>query len=92
MKNFLKKFYNKNIKKYNTKELKEVKLPAFEYTPPPYRAIPKEDVLKLREQYVNPGIFKYYKKPLMITDAKMQYMFDETGRRYLDFLGGKIKN
>lgn len=26
----------------------------------------------------------WYKDPVMITEGKMQYLFDETGRRYLD--------
>ena len=26
----------------------------------------------------------WYKTPVMITEGKMQYLFDETGRRYLD--------
>ncbi len=26
----------------------------------------------------------WYKNPVMITEGKMQYLFDETGRRYLD--------
>lgn len=31
-----------------------------------------------------PGMFMHFKKPVMIVDGKMQYLFDETGRRYLD--------
>ena len=26
----------------------------------------------------------WYKDPVMITEGKMQYLFDQTGRRYLD--------
>ena len=32
----------------------------------------------------NAGIFHQYKEPVMLTEGKMQYLFDETGRRYLD--------
>lgn len=30
------------------------------------------------------GLFHHFKSPVMIVDGKMQYLFDETGRRYLD--------
>ena len=33
-------------------------------------------------------MFLLYKEPIMVTDAKMQYMYDETGKRYLDLFGG----
>lgn len=30
------------------------------------------------------AILAWYKDPVMITEGKMQYLYDETGRRYLD--------
>jgi len=30
------------------------------------------------------GMFHHFKEPVMITEGKMQYLFDERGRRYLD--------
>jgi alanine-glyoxylate transaminase/(R)-3-amino-2-methylpropionate-pyruvate transaminase len=30
------------------------------------------------------GLFHHFKDPVMITEGKMQYLFDEKGRRYLD--------
>ena len=33
---------------------------------------------------------QYYKKPLMLVEGKMQYVWDEHGRRYLDALGGIV--
>lgn len=30
------------------------------------------------------ALFHHFKKPVMIVEGKMQYLFDETGRRYLD--------
>jgi alanine-glyoxylate transaminase/(R)-3-amino-2-methylpropionate-pyruvate transaminase len=47
-------------------------------------------VLALRRQFVNPAIFTYYKEPLMIVEGHMQYLYDETGRRYLDGFGGIV--
>jgi alanine-glyoxylate transaminase / (R)-3-amino-2-methylpropionate-pyruvate transaminase len=65
-------------------------MPSFEYTPRPYRGPSREEVLALRRQYVNPVVFTLYRDPLMIVEGKMQYLFDETGRRYLDFFAGIV--
>ena len=65
-------------------------LPPFDYQPQPYRGPSAEEVLSLRRQFLNPGIFLYYKRPLMIVEGKAQYVFDEHGRRYLDALGGIV--
>ena len=65
-------------------------LPPFDYQPQPYGGPSAEEVLRLRRQFLNPGIFLYYKRPLMIVEGKGQYVFDEHGRRYLDALGGIV--
>jgi len=65
-------------------------LPPFDYQPKPYTGPSAEEVLRLRKQFLNPGIFLYYKKPIMFVEGRMQYLFDETGRRYLDALGGIV--
>lgn len=46
--------------------------------------------MQLRRQFLSPGIFLYYKKPIMLVEGRGQYIFDETGRRYLDGLGGIV--
>jgi alanine-glyoxylate transaminase/(R)-3-amino-2-methylpropionate-pyruvate transaminase len=56
----------------------------------PYDGPSPEEVLDLRNQYVSPGIFHYYKKPIMIVEGKGQYLFDEKGRRCLDGFGGIV--
>ena len=70
--------------------LPEMDLPDFEYVPKPYTGPTKEEVLATRKQFLNPGIFHYYEKPVMIVEGKQQYLFDETGRRYLDAFGGIV--
>jgi alanine-glyoxylate transaminase / (R)-3-amino-2-methylpropionate-pyruvate transaminase len=67
-----------------------VAMPPFEHTPRPYTGPSREEVLALRRQYVNPVVFTLYRDPLMIVEGKMQYLFDETGRRYLDFFAGIV--
>jgi alanine-glyoxylate transaminase/(R)-3-amino-2-methylpropionate-pyruvate transaminase len=65
-------------------------LPPFDYTPMPYDGPTPAEVLEMRKDFVNPAIFHYYKKPVMIVEGKAQYLFDETGRRYLDGFGGIV--
>jgi alanine-glyoxylate transaminase/(R)-3-amino-2-methylpropionate-pyruvate transaminase len=38
-------------------------------------------VLALRHQYLSPGVFMYYKEPLMVVEGHMQYVWDEAGKR-----------
>jgi alanine-glyoxylate transaminase / (R)-3-amino-2-methylpropionate-pyruvate transaminase len=65
-------------------------LPSFDYQPIKYAGPSADEVLQLRKEFLNPGIFLYYKKPLMLAEGKMQYVWDEHGRRYLDALGGIV--
>ena len=65
-------------------------MPPFDYTPPPYQGPSRSEVLELRRRYVNPAVFTLYRDPLMIVEGKMQYLFDETGRRYLDLFAGIV--
>ena len=70
--------------------IKVPELPPFNYQPQPYGGPSAQEVLRLRRQFLNPGLFLYYKQPLMIVEGKAQYVFDEHGRRYLDALGGIV--
>lgn len=65
-------------------------LPPFADQPQPYSGLSAADVLALRQAHVNPAIFHYYRDPLMIVEGKGQYVFDETGRRYLDAIAGIV--
>lgn len=64
------------------------KMPACDYTPPAYEGPSRDEVLATRRQYTSPGIFTYYKDPVMFVDGRMQWLFDEKGRRYLDLFAG----
>ncbi len=70
--------------------MKKPTLPAFNHQPRPYTGPTAEEVLKLRKEYLNPGIFLYYKSPIMFVEGKGQYIFDDKGKRYLDGLGGIV--
>jgi alanine-glyoxylate transaminase/(R)-3-amino-2-methylpropionate-pyruvate transaminase len=65
-------------------------LPPFAPQPQKYNGLPPDEVMALRKEFLNPGIFLYYKKPIMLVEGKMQYVWDEKGRRYLDALGGIV--
>lgn len=64
--------------------------PPVNHKPRSYAGPSADTVLALRRQFLNPGIFLYYEKPLMLVEGKMQYVWDETGKCYLDGLGGIV--
>lgn len=65
-------------------------LPPHDHQPRAYAGPSKDDVISLRKQYLNPAIFAYYQEPLMIVEGSMQYLYDQTGRRYLDLFAGIV--
>jgi len=64
-------------------------LPPFAFTPPTYDGPSNEQVHQMRTQFHGP-LVTFYKKPVMIVEGKQQYLFDETGRRYLDMFAGIV--
>jgi alanine-glyoxylate transaminase/(R)-3-amino-2-methylpropionate-pyruvate transaminase len=58
--------------------------------PRPYTGPSRDEVLAQRKQFTNPAIFTLYQSPLMIVEGHGQYVWDETGRRYLDFFAGIV--
>ena len=67
-----------------------IPLPSCDHKPRPYDGPPADEVLALRRQFLNPALFLYYKKPIMIVEGKAQWLFDEKGRRYLDAIAGIV--
>jgi alanine-glyoxylate transaminase/(R)-3-amino-2-methylpropionate-pyruvate transaminase len=65
-------------------------LPPSDHKPRPYTGPSKQEVLAMRRQYCHPSTFLYYREPLMVVEGFMQYLFDETGRRYLDMFAGIV--
>jgi len=65
-------------------------LPPCDHQPRPYDGPSFDEVAALRKRYLSPALLTYYKKPLMIVEGSMQYLFDEAGRRYLDGFGGIV--
>lgn len=49
-----------------------------------------EEVLKIRSQKMLPSVKHYYRKPLHIGKASMQWVWDTEGKKYLDAFGGIV--
>ncbi|XP_072975809.1 alanine--glyoxylate aminotransferase 2 homolog 3, mitochondrial-like [Typha angustifolia] len=64
------------------------RMPPFDHKPLPYEGPTAAEILKKRAEFLSPSMFCFYKKPLNIVEGKMQYLFDEDGRRYLDAFAG----
>ncbi|HUE37491.1 MAG TPA: aminotransferase class III-fold pyridoxal phosphate-dependent enzyme [Candidatus Acidoferrum sp.] len=70
--------------------MKTIPLPPCNHQPEKYSGPSAAEVLALRKQFMNPAIFLYYKQPIMLVEGAMQYVWDESGKRYLDGLGGIV--
>jgi alanine-glyoxylate transaminase/(R)-3-amino-2-methylpropionate-pyruvate transaminase len=69
---------------------RRVSLPSSEHRPAPYAGPSREEVLALRQQYLMPGLIAYYREPLLVVEGHMQYVWDETGKQYLDGFAGIV--
>jgi alanine-glyoxylate transaminase / (R)-3-amino-2-methylpropionate-pyruvate transaminase len=65
-------------------------MPPCTHTPRPYSGPPREELIALRRAHVTPALFTLYREPLLIVEGHMQWLFDETGRRYLDLFAGIV--
>ncbi|KAI5073709.1 hypothetical protein GOP47_0011722 [Adiantum capillus-veneris] len=65
-------------------------LPPFHFSPSPYTGPSADEILQKRRRYMNPGIILYYKKHINLVQGKMQYLYDEKGKRYLDAFAGIV--
>ncbi len=65
-------------------------LPPTDHIPAPYDGPSYDEVRAERDAFISPGLTTLYKEPLMIVEGHMQYVWDETGRRYLDAFAGVV--
>jgi alanine-glyoxylate transaminase / (R)-3-amino-2-methylpropionate-pyruvate transaminase len=65
-------------------------MPACDHKPKRYDGPSREELIAMRKQYTNPAITTLYGEPLLIVEGYMQWLFDETGRRYLDMFAGIV--
>ncbi|KAK9891915.1 hypothetical protein WA026_017399 [Henosepilachna vigintioctopunctata] len=64
------------------------KLPKINFTPCSYKGPSLEAIGTIRQNNVNPIMKPLYKKPLLLHQGYMQWLFDNDGKRYLDMFGG----
>jgi alanine-glyoxylate transaminase/(R)-3-amino-2-methylpropionate-pyruvate transaminase len=65
-------------------------MPSTNYKPRPYDGPSREEVIATRKRFANPAISAMFREPIMIVEGHMQWLFDETGKRYLDMLAGIV--
>src|SRR5919107_108716 len=65
-------------------------MPPTDHVPRPYTGPSRDEILAMRRQFVNPAVFTLYREPILIVEGHMQWLFDETGRRYLDMFAGIV--
>jgi len=65
-------------------------MPPCDFKPQPYTGMTYEDTRDVRKANLNPGIVTYYSKPVLIHQGYMQYLYDNTGKRYLDLFAGIV--
>ncbi len=65
-------------------------LPPTDHRPRPYEGPSYKDVMARRKQFLTPSLLTYYQRPLMIVEGAQQWVYDETGRRFLDCIGGIV--
>ncbi|MDQ7823606.1 MAG: aspartate aminotransferase family protein [Candidatus Eremiobacteraeota bacterium] len=50
----------------------------------------REEIKKMREEYLLPSTMTYFKEPIAIVRGEMQYVFDDEGKKYLDAFGAVV--
>lgn len=65
-------------------------IPACKFETPQYKGPSFETLTNIRKTRLTPNHVHYYKKPLAIHSGKMQWLYDDTGKRYLDMFAGIV--
>jgi alanine-glyoxylate transaminase/(R)-3-amino-2-methylpropionate-pyruvate transaminase len=73
-----------------TTDTRPIELPPYDHQPKPYLGPSFAEVEQMRKQFLSPALVTFYKQPIMIVEGSMQYLYDETGRRYMDAIGGIV--
>ncbi|HWR40561.1 MAG TPA: aspartate aminotransferase family protein [Patescibacteria group bacterium] len=47
-----------------------------------------EEILRKKKEYLIPCVYHFYQQPMQLVRGEMQYLFDHTGKRYLDCFAG----
>ena len=69
-------------------KVSRTRLPATTHQPKPYSGPSIEEVISNKEKYMPKLYTPYYKKPLLMVEGHLQYLWDHEGNRYLDLAAG----
>jgi alanine-glyoxylate transaminase/(R)-3-amino-2-methylpropionate-pyruvate transaminase len=64
--------------------------PATDHQPERYAGPSRDEVLALRREFLTPGLITYYREPVLIVEGRMQYLWDDSGKQYLDAFAGIV--
>lgn len=81
--------YHADVSKQTTDAESPV-MPECDFKPQPYKGPSYERICAIRRENLMPNILTYYKKPLLLHEGHMQWLWDHEGRRFLDFFGGIV--
>src|SRR3954452_10999049 len=59
-------------------------------TPSPSSSTSPSDAVRKHKQYLFPAVSMYYKEPIALAKGEGHYVWDDTGRKYLDAFGGVL--
>ncbi len=52
-----------------------------------------EEIMRKKKEYLIPCVYHFYSKPMQLVRGEMQYLYDHTGKQYLDcFAGVSVMN
>ena len=69
---------------YSTSPLQQApKIPSAGITPKEF-TLDYDHHVRVREKHLSPAIFSHFSKPLLITQGYKQYLWDHTGKQYID--------
>jgi len=69
---------------------KYFQMPPTSFIPEAYDGRNYEDTMAIRKKSLSPSLVTFYRKPVFIHQGKMQWLWDDQGKRYLDFFGGIV--
>jgi 4-aminobutyrate aminotransferase-like enzyme len=55
---------------------------------PVHTYIGPEEILRKKKEYLIPCVYHFYSQPMQLVRGEMQYLFDHTGKKYLDCFAG----
>lgn len=47
-----------------------------------------EEILRKKQEYIIPCVYHFYTEPMQLVKGEMQYLYDSTGKQYLDCFAG----